>query len=324
MINEVTKDTPPHLTNNFFPSKRGFKIASLNITSLTKHIDELRILLANHPLDVISINETRLDKGILNSEIYIPGNEIVRRDRNRNGGGVCFYIKTAINYSLPTDLHINNSQNLCLEIRKPNSKPFVIVSWYWPPISPNEVFSSLENLIGRLDSENVEFCLMGDMNWNIASMSDTNSRLLSDITDLHGLHQLINEPTRVTDTTSTLIDLIYTNYPDKVICSGVCHVNISDHSLVFAYRKLSIGAVSKRHNTINYRTFKNFNPDHFCNDIASQNWDVLDNFQDPDDMWREWKIKFLNVVNTRTPLRTKRVHSKRSPWITSELEKTYA
>ena len=253
-------------------------MASLNITSLTKHIDERRILLANHPLDVISINETRLDKGILNSEIYIPGNEIVRRDGNRNGGGVCFYIKTAINYSLPTDLHINNSQNLCLEMRKPNSKPFVIVTWYWPPYSPNEVFSSLENLIGRLDSENVEFCIMGDMNWNIASMSDTNSRLLSDITDLHCLHQLINEPTRVIDKTSTLIDLIYTNYPDKVVCSGVCHVSISDHSLVFACRKLSIGAVSKRHNTINYRTFKNFNPDHFRNDIASQNWDVLDNF----------------------------------------------
>ena len=121
------------------------------------------------------------------------------------------------------------------------------------------------------------------MNWNIASMSDTNSLLLSDITNLHGLRQLINEPTRVTDTTSTLVDLIYANYPDKVVCSGVCHVNISD---VNAYRKLSIAAISKRHNTINYRTFKNFNRDHFRNDIASQNWDVLDNFQDPNDMWR--------------------------------------
>ena len=58
---EVTKDAPPDLTNNFLPTKRGFKMASLNITSLTKNIDELRILLANYPLDVISINETRLD-----------------------------------------------------------------------------------------------------------------------------------------------------------------------------------------------------------------------------------------------------------------------
>ena len=40
----------------------------------------------------------------------------------------------------------------------------------------------------------------------MASMSDTNSRLLSDITDLFSLHQLINELTRVTDTTSILTD----------------------------------------------------------------------------------------------------------------------
>ena len=71
MINEVTKDTPPDLTNNFLPTKRGFKMPSLNMTSLTRHIDELRTLFANYSLDVISINETRLDEGILNSEIYI-------------------------------------------------------------------------------------------------------------------------------------------------------------------------------------------------------------------------------------------------------------
>ena len=71
-----------------------------------------------------------------------------------------------------------------------------------------EYICMLKKIInGRLDSENVEFYLMGDMNFNMASMSDTNSRLLSDITDQYGLHQLINEPTRVTDTTSTLRDL---------------------------------------------------------------------------------------------------------------------
>ena len=80
--------------------------------------------------------------------------------------------------------------------------------------------------------------------------------------------------------------------PIKVVCSGVCHVSISDHRLIFAYRKPSIGAFSKRHNTINYRNYTNFNLDHFRSDIASQNWDVLDNFPYPNDIWREWKIKF--------------------------------
>ena len=84
-------------------------------------------------------------------------------------------------------------------------------------------------------------------------------------------------------------------------------MSASATSLNFAYGKLSIGVASKRHNTIKYRSFKNFSRDYFRSD-----------------MWREWKIRFLNVVDTHAPLRTKRVRLKRSLWITSELKKTYA
>jgi hypothetical protein len=45
----------------------------------------------NKPLDVITPNETRLDESVLNGEVEIPGYDIVRRDRNRNGGGVTIY-----------------------------------------------------------------------------------------------------------------------------------------------------------------------------------------------------------------------------------------
>ena len=132
------------------------------------------------------------------------------------------------------------------------SKPFIIVVWYRPPNSLYEAFSYLENHVGRLDSENVEFYVMGDVNCNMVLLSDTNYYLWSDITDPYGLQQLINEPVRVTDTTSTLRDLIYTNHDNKVVCSGVCHVRMSDYSLISAYRKLSIGVASKRHTTIKY------------------------------------------------------------------------
>jgi len=67
------------------PTMRGFKIASLNITSLIKHIDELRVFLAVNPIDVLAINESRLDSSITDNELYIPGYDIVRRDRGVNG-----------------------------------------------------------------------------------------------------------------------------------------------------------------------------------------------------------------------------------------------
>ena len=74
--------------------------------------------------------------------------------------------------------------------------------------SPNETFT----LVCKLDSENIEFYFWGDMKCNMASVSDTNSRFLSHITDVYGLHQLINESTSITNSSSTLIDLTYTIY----------------------------------------------------------------------------------------------------------------
>ena len=46
-------------------------MACLNITSLSKHIDELRVLLQNNSLDLLAINETRLNETIADNEISI-------------------------------------------------------------------------------------------------------------------------------------------------------------------------------------------------------------------------------------------------------------
>jgi exonuclease III len=63
------------------------------INSLIKHIDEIRIILINHPFDILAINETKLDSTISDSKIYINGYIFIRKDRNRNGGGVALFIK---------------------------------------------------------------------------------------------------------------------------------------------------------------------------------------------------------------------------------------
>lgn len=88
-------------------------------------------MLEDYPIDVLAINETRLDNSIKDNEVYITGYEIVRRDRDLNGrfgGGVCFYVRSNINYSVRSDLSVQQLENLCNEIRKPRSKPFVITT----------------------------------------------------------------------------------------------------------------------------------------------------------------------------------------------------
>ena len=40
----------------------------------------------------------------------------------------------------------------------------------------------------------------------------------------------------------------------------------------------------------------------------------------PNHIWTEWKTKFLQIVDKHAPIRTKRVGSKNSPWITADLK----
>jgi len=67
------------------------------------------------------------------------------------------------------DLNLNDLENLCtVEIQKPCSKPFLVITWYRPPCSSVERFSHYETLIGKLDSLSLEHYLMGDLNCNMA------------------------------------------------------------------------------------------------------------------------------------------------------------
>lgn len=94
--------------------------------------------------------------------------------------------------------------------------------------------------------------------------------LMLPTSNIYGWTQLINECTRISPSTSTLIELIFTNQPDNVYCSGVSHIAFSDHSLVYVYRKISIPTSSKGINLISYRQFKHFSSANFRADILAQ------------------------------------------------------
>ena len=70
------------------PKTRGFRMAMFNVASLVKHLDELRLMLLDKKLDVLAINETRLDSTISDGLVSIDGYNVLRADRDRNGGGV--------------------------------------------------------------------------------------------------------------------------------------------------------------------------------------------------------------------------------------------
>jgi hypothetical protein len=67
----------------------------------------------------------RLDISIPDFHININGYNLIRRDRNRNGGGVCVFIRKSIEFKHRTDLEKLELEMIALSIKKPNSiRPF--------------------------------------------------------------------------------------------------------------------------------------------------------------------------------------------------------
>ncbi|XP_028514543.1 uncharacterized protein LOC114574952, partial [Exaiptasia diaphana] len=150
---------------------------------------------------------------------------------------------------------INTIECLTIEISKPNSKSFLVSTWYRPE-SPVSVFDTFENVIAKVDAEYKEIYLLGDTNCNfLPGANDPNAKHLRDILELYGLAQLITKPTRITASSRSLIDHCITNCVDKIKHSGVIHLGISDHSLVFMIRK-SNSFRNGGHKTIKTREWK--------------------------------------------------------------------
>ena len=71
------------------------------------------------PLEMLAVNESKLDNTITDGEIHIPGYVIARKDRNRHGGGVALYIRENISFSVKHGRAPSRLEIMCLEINLP-------------------------------------------------------------------------------------------------------------------------------------------------------------------------------------------------------------
>ena len=169
-------------------------MALLNIVSLPKHVDELRISNLFMYFDLFALNETRLDSSISDGLVNISGYDIIRKDRSRRGGGVCVYLRSSINYKTRNDLVPDGLEAVCLEICKPNSRNFIVASVYRPPDASSAFFDAFEKMIGLIDDENKELHILGDLNCDmLKSVSDQPTKTLKTIYEAYQLSQLITE-----------------------------------------------------------------------------------------------------------------------------------
>ena len=156
--------------------------------------------------------------------------------------------------------------------------------------------------------------ITGDI--NIDLMKD--SSLADNLRAEYHLTQLITEPTRVTKTTATLIDHIYTSSKDLVAVSGVFEPHVSDHRLIFC---ILADVQNPRYprRLVNYRSLKGIDDEAMKVKIQAQLWSLLHAFDDVDDVVDTFYDLYRTAWDKFALIKTKPTPKQHQQWMTHQI-----
>ena len=154
---------------------------------------------------------------------------------------MCAFVKNNLMAERLSDLSLITESGLhlsWLKVQAGNCNSFLICTAYRPPSTTTDYFhTDFSDVISAM-SLNKPIFILGDLNCNLLKSSDPASQALINVCSSHNLTQLTNLPTRITESTATLIDVILELNKNLVRDTKVIPVSRSDHNLVFAVLKL--------------------------------------------------------------------------------------
>ena len=214
------------------------------------------------------------------------------------------YIRENIPLTVKNDLAANNEELLWIEINRPKCKPLLVATTYKPlNVKKANFIDSLRDSFAKTDLEKNGSVLMGDSNIDRLGKRSA-SRFPKSFAIDNDMKQLINELTRITEYSKTLIGLIFTNREHKIVLSGIIHTTLSNHSLVFCVMKGGVPKLPPK--KFEHRSFKNDNKMKFVNDLSQVPGSVIDGVENVSDVAFLWERLFSEIANEHALLKIKR------------------
>ena len=307
-----------------WPVQSGLRIGALNICSLPNKLDDLAVLLHNNGnnLHILGISESRCTKkqeDQVKMDNYRTEHSFATSDKKSvNRVGLVVYTHDSIDYERRADLEHQDIECLWLKIKYAGSSRLLVGFIYRNGrVNQADWSSSFAEMLDGVSSQNCNYLLLGDMNLNLFSEQKAWTSLYTSFS----LKQLINVPTRKTDSTSTLIDHIYTN--NDHIISEICvpTSGISDHFPTFCtIRHKRPKFLKNKHDTYYFRNFKRFKEQDFVNDLLQAPFESVFSITDPSCALRLWADIFSSISDKHAPMTKKRIKTDTfPPWLTPDI-----
>ena len=134
-----------------------------------------------------------------------------------------------------------------------------------------------------------------------------------------GLTQIIKTATRITEDSSTSIDLIFKNKAVNATNASSFPLSFSDHDMIGCVRKTNTIKWDLR--TIECREYKHYNHIDLCNDIKNISWKPIEKASHVNKALKYFNTKVSDVFDRHVPTIQKNVKGRPCKWLTRELKK---
>ena len=245
----IVKHSSYYTTDDFTNTRLAtgsLNILSLNCQSINAKFNELQIFIeemCHDQFGVICLQESWLADNFEYSMFNLRNYSMIKQGKLcSEHGGLIIYVHDRYDISAPLTLidSVSGWEYLCIEIsqKAPYPQKYVIVNVYRPPNEIVDKFNIFVNefdmFLNNLSKMNRSTYICADFNIDLLRIHKKhNYRNFFDTVLSAGFHPKITLPTRITDTSNTLIDNILVNVIDDRHISGIMINKISDHQPIF-------------------------------------------------------------------------------------------
>ena len=307
---------------------RNISLLHLNVRSLKKNFSSLQYYLQTLDLsfDIIGLTETWLNHDSVDS--FKPAGYRTEHSyrSSKSGGGVSLLISKNLKYKRRDNLSFISDDCECVFVELFNSdlrkSGLLVGSLYRAPNSNISAFNDqFSTILSAIKRESKNCYLMGDFNINLLN-SDSHISTGEFVERLYSFDffPLITKPTRVTNSSATLIDNIFSNFlPDRNGKSGILLTDISDHFPIYyidqAPHILRANSVSRK------RLFTTSNINKFRQAINNHDWDHISRNTIAENAFAELHSDYKSLYDQHFPIKTSSsVYKNRCLWLTAGLK----
>ena len=249
---------------------------------------------------------------------------MIKSRGDARGGGVGLLFDSSLNLNIKArpDLACGDSnvmESMFVQLPQKNSKDIIIGVIYRPPNTDVNLFlSALAVILEVINSENRSCYLAGDFNIDLLNCKQPHGQSFLDQLFSFGFYPRIDRPTRITDTSATLIDNIFTNVHNSELTSGVWIADVSDHLPVYVIMPCLNRRVSREPKYVYKRIYSEDKMIQFRDALCGIDWSDIRATIGVNNMYDKFNSLLNNQINIYFPAIKIKINEKseNKPWIT--------